>query len=79
VNLGKRHLYFASVRAQHGGEKGRMTYVVFARSTPEALRAIRKECGLEWTVQFVPEFIAPRNIVEQLGLMDGRARRLEPD
>jgi hypothetical protein len=56
-----------------------MTYVVFARSTPEALRAIRKECGLEWTVQFVPEFSAPRNIVEQLGLMDGRARRLEPD
>ena len=43
MNRKKRHLYFASVRARHGGEKGRMTYVVFAHSTPEALRAIRKE------------------------------------
>jgi hypothetical protein len=79
MNLGKRQLCFASVRARQGGGKGSMTYVVFARSTPEALQAIRKERGPEWTVQFLPEFIAPRDIIERLGLTDGRARRLEPE
>ena len=79
MSPGKRQLYFARVRAREGVEKGSITYVVLARSTAEALRAIRKERGPEWTVQFLPEFIAPRDIIERLDLLDGRARQLEPE
>jgi hypothetical protein len=79
MNRGKRQLYFARVRERHGGENGSMTYVVLARSSAEALRAIRRERGPEWTVQFLPEFLAPPDLIQRLGLMDGRARRLEPD
>ena len=71
----RRVPYFAQVDARQAGSS--LTYVVLACSRAEALQAIWKELGPEWTVQLLPEFIAPRDIVERLGLSDGRARRVQ--
>ena len=60
-----------------GSRSPSVKYVVLAASTADALHAIRKECGHLWTVQFLPEYILPRDAIERFNLVEGRAQILD--
>jgi hypothetical protein len=74
-------LYVARVRPRHerlGTVPLTATFVVYSASTADALRAIRKERGPEWTIQFMAEDELPLvGLVDRTGLKDGRARALD--
>jgi hypothetical protein len=76
VSAARRKIYVARVSRRDSHEAS-VKYVVLARSSHEALRAIRKECSPEWTVQLLPEYIVPRDILGRLNVADGRPKILE--
>jgi hypothetical protein len=76
VGAARRRIYVARVSRRDSHEAS-VKYVVLARSSHEAVRVIRKECGPEWTVQMLPEYIVPHDILGRLNVLDGRAKILE--
>ena len=76
MGAARRKVYVARVSRRDSHEAS-VKYVVLARSSHEALRAIRKECGPEWALQFLPEYIVPRDTLGRLNVADGRAKILE--
>jgi hypothetical protein len=77
----KRRVYVANVRCRDSEQPASaapMVYAVLASTPGDAVRAIRKEYGYECTVEFDNgHSIKEAEIIDRLGLEDGRARSME--